>query len=170
MATWNGSSWVHAPINLPGTPVVYSILCKDGNVFIGFNTSGTAYAAEETTVTNSGDGLGYPSFSVEWLGTGTSVQIEYLENVTTGARIWLNYSLYIGEKLTINFQPGMEDIISSFYGSVPRAVLRGSDMGEFFLLPGSNTIALFVSEAGSPSVEADLVWTPAYDNVDGAAV
>ena len=95
--------------------------------------------------------------------------VKWLKNETTGATLYLNYALLDGEKLTIDMRPGERQVISNYYGNTLRAVLRNSDLGQFFLLPGNNNISCLVTVAGSPTAEAYLLWQSVHWSVDGVA-
>lgn len=172
LALWNRSTWAHLDIDLPGAfpaNAVYSLLATpEGDIYVGFDATGTATASEQTTVTNSGTTIVYPKLVVSRSG-GTSAVLEYLKNEDTGDLIWLNYSLLDGEKLTLDLTPGSESCVSSYFGTVWRAVLRNSNTGSFSLQCGDNTISALVVEAGSPTVECYLQWKDRFWSFDGVA-
>ena len=170
-AVWNGSSWVHLDIALPGSPNVHEIKAFDDDLYIGYDTSGIATSSYVNTVTNNGTARAYPKFVVKLNSkdsTGTAI-VEYLDNITSGFRIWLNYTLMRGEKLELNFDPQNLTCESSFFGSRWDAVLRGSDIGNFYLLPGSNSVSAFVNSTTDASVTSYLIWRNAYESADGGS-
>ena len=169
-AIWNGSTYAHLDIDLPGTPAVYSIFFDhEDNLYIGFNTSGTAYSGTVNTVTNSGTTRAYPKVVFKRSG-GTSATVAYLKNETTGATIWLNYPLQDGEELTLDFRLGNRSVVSSTRGNVQgTALLRASDFTDFYLLPGENKINAYIIEAGSPTVTAKMNWKITHWSADGSA-
>jgi len=164
---WNGSTWAHLPANLPGSPAV-SVIFPDGDdLYVGYNTIGTATTSYLNTITNSGTTSTYPKFVFTRSG-GTSAIVEWIKNETTGDTLWCNYSLLDGETLTIDLTPGKRSITSDFQGDVTRAVLRNSDNGKFKLLPGANSVSVFVNNTGATVTVYEthpiLHWS-----VDGAA-
>ena len=167
-AVWNGSSWAHIDLIPPGAPTVTALLAYRDNLYIGYTTAGTATTSYLNPVTNSGTARAYPRAVFKRSG-GTSAVVEWLKNETTGTTNWLNYSLLDGEELTIDFRPGEQLATSNFFGSVPRAILRGSDMADFYLLPGTNQISAFVNVAGGPTMTQYLLWRNAYLSHDGVA-
>lgn len=170
VAVWNGSTWAHLDIDLPGSATVYELLTDGEDIYLGFDTSGQVYASHQYTINNPGTETAYPTLKVHWESTGTQVRLEYLRNNDTGATIWLDYALQIGETVEIDFAPGRRSIQSDYNGSIWRAILRGSDFGEFGLLPRDNRVSLYISEAGTPVYTANMIWQPAYWSADGAAV
>jgi hypothetical protein len=168
IAVWNGSTYGHLPVNLPGSATVFSVLPDGDDLYLGFNSSGSAITEAATATTNSGTRQAYPVLKVYRSG-GTTAVLETLENVTTRKRLWLNYALQSGELLTIDLRPGKRSVKSSMYGDVWRALLRNSDFSDFTLLPGSNSISAFVSTSGSPTVTAWMEWQTTHWGADGVA-
>ena len=174
MAVWNGSTWMPPDLNLYGAlNAVYGLdfgepsptvpECYD--IYIGSTYSGTATFAGAATVTNAGTVPVYPQIVIARSG-GTSARVVSVRNATTGKELSFDYSLLDGETLTIDTHPDRQTVESSFYGSRPDAILAGSDLAEFMLLPGSNTITAFVDVAGSPTITAYMLWSDAYDGID----
>jgi hypothetical protein len=169
LASWNGSSWCHVDIVFPSSTTVYSIVVTpQDDMYIGFVGTGTATASQSATVSGNGSAEAWPEIHFKRSG-GTSAVVEYLYNQTADKRLWLNYSLLDGEELVINLQPTNRYCRSSYFGNVWTAILRSSDLAEFSLLPGANTIFSFVNTAGSPTITAYMVWRNAHWAVDGSA-
>jgi hypothetical protein len=167
VAVWNGSTWNHLDVDLPGSPEVQTLLIDDIGIYLGFSTTGTATTSYTNTVTNNGTASAYPIITVKRSG-GTSAIVEWIKNETTGKRILVNYSLQDGETLTIDLRPGRREVTSSYYGDVWRAILRGSDFADFSLLPGSNLITVLVANTGA-TVTPTMRWRPTYWSTDGVA-
>jgi hypothetical protein len=168
LAIWNGSTWVYPPLDLPGAPAVYAIKLDGDNIYLGYDTAGTASTSVMTTVTNSGTAIAYPVLHVGRSG-GTSTSLQYLKNETTVATVYFKYALLDGETLTVDFRPGQRSVISSYFGEVVgRAVLRGSDISEFYLLPGANSISLYIANSGA-TLTSYLTWRTTHEGADGAA-
>lgn len=169
IARWNGFTGSSLDINLPGTPIVYSILAGKSDpviqqkydLFISFDTAGTGYYAGKVSPSNEGSVPAYPQIVFERSG-GTTAIVETLRNETTGKELLLNYSLLNGERLTLNLDPTQRTITSSFFGSRPDAVLANSDFGTWTLIPGSQDVTSFVATTGSPTVTAWLQWREAF--------
>lgn len=163
MAIWNGSQWIQSTIDLPGATTVYALLTTpDGRVFVGFTTSGTAYAATMTTVTNPGT---MPS-GIKIVITGPTSGSGYiynLTNTTTGKIIsFNNLVLTAGETATLTVDNGVMSLMSSFRGPINSAILPSSD-DDFSLIKGSNNLSFFASDS---TMTATLTFTPAYESFD----
>lgn len=166
-AIWNGTTYGYLDVEFSqATSAVAST--TNGNLFIGYMNTGTAVTGYANTVTNSGTARAYPVLTIKRVG-GTSARVEYLKNNTTGATIWLNYNLLDGETLTIDFRMGQRKVTSSYWGSVWRAILRGSEITDFYLAPGINSISAFVYPVGSPTVTAAMVYVNTHISADGVA-
>lgn len=176
LAVWNGSLWTREDINPPGTSSIYVLhFDSEGDLYIGFSTTGAASFAGDATIAYPGTAVAYPYVTINRSG-GTSASVYRLANATTGAEIYLNYSLLDGETLTLDFRPYSETAltaVSSFFGPVPGAILGGSNTGQFYLTPGrsgssqNNVIALYVgNQGGTPTITANLYYTAAYLSQD----
>lgn len=168
---WNGSSFAHLDINLPGTPDVRGLVPSkftdsEGryDLWLGFSTVGTATFNGINTVTNSNT-KAYPAIVITRSG-GTSAVIERISNETNRQELLLDYSLQDGETLTINLDPQNKNIVSSYFGSRPDAILANSDFGSWNLRPGSNRIGCFINASGSPTITPIVQWKKNYKSVD----
>ena len=169
-AVWNGSTWTHGAIDLPGTATVRAIAVSDTRFYLGYNTAGTATAAAQTTVANSGSAPAYPTITIARTG-GTTARLEYLKNETTGQALHLkHYELLAGETLTITLTPGAKAITSSFFGNViGRALLPNSDFATWCLQPGNNTVSMYVYQVGSPTLTTTCTFNAPHWGADGVA-
>ena len=170
MAVWNRSTWVHPDVDLPGTSSVVALCVADtGDLYIGFEDTGTTVNGSAlTTVTNSTAAEVYPQIVVSRSG-GTSATVQWIENETIGAILYVNHSLADGETLTIDLTPGARSVVSSVHGPIMSAILQASDLADFKLAPGENTIRAFVQTAGSPTVTAYMQWQNRHLSADGVA-
>jgi hypothetical protein len=150
VAMWNGTTWNHLDIDLPGSPGVYSLLTSKTNddLYLGYDTTGTAYVNTTASVTNSGSSSAYPIIKVKRSG-GAASTLQWIKNLTTGYTLWFDYDLLDGETLTIDLTPGNKSVKSSVFGDVWRALLRSSDLAKFCLLPGTNSIGVFCNPVDS---------------------
>ncbi len=185
LAAWNNSSWIPLDISLPGSPLLYSICAPwtgplSGQLLIGFDTAGVVNSSGQTTVTNIGDRTAYPTIKIKRSG-GTSARVQYIKNETTGDTLYLDYSLLDGETLTIDLDyqrdptkttpktSGHKRITSDYFGDViGRALVPGSDLAAFSLVPGANTISTFVVEGGAATITSWLEYREPYWSPDGA--
>jgi hypothetical protein len=168
LALWNGSTWAAAPFNRAGANA-YGFEYKNNKYYLVGNFTAPPLASGITTVTNGGSARAYPKFVFKRSG-GTSAVVYWLKNETTGATIHLNYSLLNGETLTIDLSQDNRSVVSSVFGNViGRAILRGSDLADFYLLPGSNSISTFVLTAGAPTMTGYISYPITHSSADGAA-
>jgi len=170
---WNGASWVFPGIDL--SSVGFSVALgeasrRDDNydVYLGWSVTGgagTRYHAGKDTVTNEGSVPAYPRFIVARSGA-TPAYMRTLRNVSTGKTIWMTYALQNGETITIDLEPKSKDIISSFYGRRFDAVLPGSTLGQWSLMPGDNIINSFVYQSAGAVASGYLIWKDTYAGYD----
>lgn len=189
LAIWNGSTWSLVDADFPGTPTNFILIWNGaGDLFVGFNVTGTLTTSAAYTVTNRGTRTAYPKIVIKRTG-GTSAVVKWIKNETTGKMIaFREYALMDGEQIEIDFTPGARRILSNVnytwrrliygtntsnilqpLGSVFDALLPNSDLAEFYLLPGDNVISVYILTAGSPTM---LVYTTSripHWSVDGVA-
>lgn len=145
MAVWNGSSLRPIAIDLPAGESLFAVEVDDltGDVYFGYNTSGTANAAGSTTIDYRGTSVGYPTFLVT--GPGTIYQIA---NLTNDRAIYFNaLTLLAGETMTVITQPGKVSVRSNFRPSLIGFVSPSSDIAAFTLQPGDNVMSVFLDDA-----------------------
>lgn len=168
-ARFNGYAWGHLSVDLPGTPIVNEILVskyvdpvvvQNYSIYLGFDTAGTGAFAGLETVSNEGSAPAFPRLIFSRSG-GTSATLQSIRNERTGLELLCDYSLLSGETITIDLYPKDREESSSFFGDVS-IVLPNSNLSQWQLLPGDNTISAFVSEAGSPTVVGWLLWRDSY--------
>jgi hypothetical protein len=171
LAIWTGSGWNGVDIDLPGTPGVFAVLPVGNDIYLGYNTAGSATASytNNVVVSNSGSHMTYPIFKIYRAEDGTSATLKWIRNETTKQTIYCNYALQKHETLTIDFTQGDRSVTSTFYGDVWRAVLRGSDMAEFGLIGGTNVITVYCEEVGNPTVQSWMNWKITHWAADTAA-
>lgn len=162
LAAFDGTNWIPVDINLPGNPTIYSILVDGDNLFIGFNTSGTAYAST-VPVTNAGSALTYPIFL--FVGPGT---LHQLTNYTSGFNMFFDLTLLAGETAVLDLIPSRIRFTSSFRGNLlNNAILKGS-MLNFPILPGSNNLSFFMYENTTGASKIVMYWKQRHWSLNGA--
>lgn len=165
LAVWNGNSWAFADIDLPDAPTEVTALASwQGTLYAGWLMGGggsTSAVSAITSVTNAGTAIARPILT--FTGPGTVYQVA---NYTTGDVIYFNLTLQTGETATLDLTPGKISFISSFRGNILGAILPGSVLSTFKLLPGTNSISVFGS-IGSNSVVVQ--WRERFWSVDGGA-
>jgi len=159
VSRWNGYSWLHLDVDLPGAPTVTAIaighpdpvIVSNYDVYLGFNTNGNATIAIETTVDNSGTRSTYPEL-IFINDTGATVVLKTTRNEATGEELLFNFALLNGETLTVNVET--KEITSTFRGKTTNALLPGSDFSIWHLMPGENDITAFAQPGTAPTVFA----------------
>ena len=169
IAFWNGSAWVHPDLDLPGSPNCYANLFNNGgDIFLGFDTTGTATAAGLTTATNGGSTATYPRLSVINGNSSGSCILQWFENQSSDHRMYFNLTVQAGESVVLDLANSQKRLTSDWRGRITDNPLKNSDVTNWKLLPGANTIAAFITGTVT-SVVALLHWTPRYWSADGAA-
>jgi len=163
-------------IDLPQDAVSITAVCEasDGSLYLGGGFS-TTISGENAISSNtaidlnvlSGSANTYPRMIV--VGPG---KLYSITNYSTGAQVAFNdLTLLPGERLDLNFDPLNLKFTSSWAGrgSVLRYVNAGSDYGNFYLKPGSNSISLFMDKSTTTSAtKAWMAWKPKFWGIDGA--
>lgn len=157
-------------VDLPGSPRINVIASRpNGEIIVGFTTSGTGYTSGTTTVTNTGSADAFPVITISYSSAATVVAPFYsIRNLTTGQVISFNLSLLPGEVLTIDLRPGIKTVTSSIRGNLNGAVLPGGNLATFKLSPGDNRLNIFIDIASAANASADAWWKPAFNNLGDA--
>jgi hypothetical protein len=163
LAILTGQTWTYGDVDFPGVATVYSLLpASDGTLYVGFDTRGSAAAAATTTITNTGTARTYPTITINGPSSGTA-RIYSIQNFTTNRSLFLNLTLNVGETVTMTLQPDNLSFFSSFVGNVASSLLPGSNVADFFLQPGANTISML---SANTTVVATMYWRPNYARLD----
>lgn len=170
VALWNGSSFVFLDMITTNSPLFDATITvtRNGNLYV---TPSSIFfddveASGFTNVLNISTTDVFPIIS--FTGTGKLI---WLENQTTGQRIYLNYTLQENEILTLDFRNNTLVVTSNYRGNIPDAVLPNSD--NFFLAPGKlndpkeNKIALLIIDEVEPT--AQLRYVPVHWSIDAVA-
>lgn len=164
LVVWNGSAYVYTDFIAPGALSAFPVtLDKSRNLIAGFNQNGTATAAVVTTITNTGVVRAYPRLTLT--GTGTLYQ---LVNYTTGRVIYFNLVLQAGEVAVLDFaDPQNVQFSSNFRPNLLSTILPGSNI-DWFLMPGANSVSLFIAGAVNVNTAAVIAWRNTYHSIDSA--
>lgn len=167
LSLWNGSTWTHMDVDLPGAPIPYGLAYAQRTLFVGFTTTGAATVAGLTTVTPASSTLTYPVCTLVGPSSGSCV-LQWLENQSSGQRLYFSLTVLAGETVTISLLPGLKQVTSDWRGVIYQQPLANSDFANWHLLPGANIIAAFIT--GTTTAAALLAhWTPRHLSVDGVA-
>lgn len=157
---WNGSEWMVPGLDLPSTATVNVIrVASDNSLFMGFSTAGCAIVPGQTTVTNDGTSETFPVFTASGPG-----RLRHLKNWTTGQEIFFSdLDLSAGETVTLDLRFGAKTFVSDFRGNILNQIQPGSNLVDFHLSPGSNSIGLYIDNS---SASANIKWTDRYWGID----
>lgn len=163
LAVWTGADYIFTDADLPGTAQIYAIkIAIDGTMYVGFDQTGTATAGSTTTITNPGTARSYPVVTIQGPSSGTA-RVWSILNTTTNRSLFFNYIINSGETAILVLQPDNLSFTSDFQGDIMGKIAPGSNVADFFLQKGDNTIAFL---AGSSTVTATLFFRPAYLSLD----
>lgn len=174
IAAWNGYSWFPLDIDVPGSGVSY-IAFRDEDYYMTTTTSGTATVAGLTSVTPTSSADSYPVVTIINGNSSGSCTLRWLENQSTGDRLYFNLAVQPGETVTVDLRPEQKFVWTDWGNQeITDQPLDGSDFADFKLLPAradgaaANTIACFISGTVT-SVVVVMHWLPVHLSVDGAA-
>lgn len=171
VAMWTGSRWVSPGFGIRDGNEMRDILFRPQDPIIPSNYdmyiaqigNDTMYYAGWSNTVNNGNANTYPTLYIKQ--TSGYAELERLENLRTGATILFDYELQEGEEVVIKFGPVARSIVSDLRGSIPYAIVAGSDESEFYLAPGSNSILLHADQENG-TTEAHLIWRDTFSGVD----
>lgn len=188
MSMWTGSTWTMPDLIVPGTPSsVEAIDYSAGVLTIGYLDFASAWCAGITSVNNEGNTDAYPVIKIKGPGI-----VREITNFTTGDALYFNLTLAAEETATLQLGPqpsftyksiAMSD--GAMVGFMPSAnavdaavaplrstmrrnlyntLLPGSNLQTFRLIPGTNSISLFITSAGAGTL-ATIQWSNQYDSL-----
>lgn len=179
MARWVSSSWVPIDMELTAAPDVYSIAVGKAmapsqriyNVSIGFDDDTVVmYCPMGDLIRNGSSWLIYPKVIFKRTGAVTG-RLGNVRIGPSGAELYLNYTMRLGETLTVDTSPMVKTVSSDFYGQRTDALLPPSDLGAFTLFPqvfsNSYTDVFWHSEtAGDTDLTCYLLWRETFESQD----
>lgn len=135
LAYFNGTSWVNLDVGM--TAAIYgAIFDARENIYAGAGV--LADYASRTTVENVGTAETQPIIYI--VGPGL---LRWIENQTAKVRVYADLEILEDEEVFFDFAKGT--ITSMVRGDLSYAILPGSDMRAFKLLPGDNLIAAMLA-------------------------
>lgn len=162
VSAWNGSNWFALDVD-PQSSNLNALATLGENIYLGLDAAGTATRAGITTITNGATAPTYPIITL--VGPGT---LEWIENQTTGKRLYFDLGINSGEEITIDLRPGQRKVKSQWRGTITDQPLSFSQLGSFHLTPGENVLAAFVI-GGDANTKVALNWVVGHVSVDGVA-
>ncbi|MBK9497186.1 MAG: phage tail family protein [Xanthomonadales bacterium] len=169
-AQWNGSRFIRLDADLPGTPIVRTIArTADDSVFVGYDSTGTALASGRTTVTALSTAEVYPVITITGTTTAASTStLQWLENQTTGERLYFSLVINTGEIITIDLRPQSRKVTSNWRGQIFDQPLPTSDFSSWHLVTGANTVAAFMTGTITGATMT-MNWAKIHASIDGEA-
>ena len=168
LALWNGSVWTPFDLDISTggaqVPELWNVFFgnSDDIYFSGilYVNSNSSNASGITTVNNIGSAEVSPTMYIR--GSGT---LRWIENQSTGKRVYLDLPILTGEEVYIDFETA--SIKSAVRGDLSYAILPGSDFKAFTLIPGNNTLAVFMKNDVNGFVS--ISYTPSHWSADAIA-
>lgn len=161
-AIWTGSAFAYPDVLLSGGATVYALaVAPDGTVYVGSDGVSPITSSGIVTVENEQKQYVYPVITIRGPSSGTS-RIYSLFNGTTGAYLFLNVTLAVGEIATLVTDPSRFSFTSNVRGDLSSTILPGSNPAQFYLSQGDNTITML---SASSSVVATIAWQKRYNGV-----
>ena len=164
VALWNGSTWASPDIYLAigDTPSPLAIAFKGDDLIVAgqnfSNFTNTSHCSGITYVTNGGTAEVRPSIYIKG-----QAKIKYIENESTGKKIWFDLQVLTDEEVFIDFAAGK--FYSTVRGDLYHTILPGGDLHSFTLIPGENKIAVFMYN--DVNAEMYMYHTPVHWSSDG---
>ena len=145
--------WVHSDVTFPSSTTVYALMVDHNKqLWVGFDTNGSATTSATTTVTQSGMAgafLSYPRLYIQGPGV-----LRYLENLTTAHRLWLNLTIATDEVIIMDLRRGYKTLTSNLNTASRASRFVAGDLGEFGLRAGNNTIvAYYTGTSGNAAMK-----------------
>lgn len=168
VAVWDGGAWNPLPVDLPGSVAVGALARWGDDLYIGTDQEGTVYIpGAPTTATNEGTARAYPIIEASNAPASDPAVLESIENVTTGKRLVFKpgYAILRDQTLRIDLRPGHRRATLNNQPT-PWPLAPGSDVAEFFLLPGDNELVAYASPATAPGLTIHVRWKATYWSVD----
>ena len=176
---FDGSTWHSPGVNPSGSPLARAVIeGRDGTIYTGFDTSGAGDVPGSATISYTGTAPAYPVITIPVGALDINARLWQITNTLNGAVLKFSYAAIPGETITIDTRPGAEFITSDFFGPIPYALIAGSDVTEFALIPAnekaetsgaattrSNTIVIYMFAASSTTA-AEIVYRDTYRSAD----
>lgn len=174
---WDDSQWVPAQFTVPAnlTRMRTIVISGEDMYFGGEGALGNAFISSPNIVNSLATADSFPIFHFERIG-GTNVILIMILNETSRRQMKFTYEMSDGEEVEIDLRLGIKSIRSSLFNvniDVADALknrlgelLPGSDFANWALVPGLNTISIYVQPIGDPTIEASMRWIPLHWSAD----
>lgn len=158
VALYNGATWTE----IDGVPNANCYGCKFdqyGNIYLSMNGTVASFA-KRTTVNVKGTMETHPTVYIKGPCT-----LRWLENQTTKKRIYADLDILTGEEVIFEFATGK--VTSNARGDISYALMPGSDLHAWTLIPGDNIIsALMINDM---SAIMNIYYAPRHWSADSMA-
>lgn len=152
LARWTGSGW--SVMNfLESGSTSQTIEAIDESIALGYIYiggmfhGGTGITSAAQTITNRGSAETYPVF---YLTANTNAcNLLEIANLTTNKTVKFNFGMFPDEQVVVNFDPINVGVYSSIRGRLGYALMPGSSMDGFKLIPGNNVVSIMTSDYSS---------------------
>ena len=173
VARWNGFSWAHVGLDIPGAPTLEGIAFAGNDIYLGFDTTGIAYVPGDNSVVNLGSAFALPNIEVKNYGFLQSIRNETMEY-----DIPCDMLIQDGEIVTIDLSTGRKTVDSTWrpLGRLSD-VLPASDLGTFKLeshpradygaVDGANLITVFITDAAPRESGDNNNQLSGWENITG---
>ena len=181
-AIWDGSQWIPPDFTVPTNLTRMRTLVTKGEdrFYAGQGAVGDAFVSvPNVDIDSLASAFSYPIFHFR-RDAGTSATLIQLLNEDTRREMTLTYELSDGEEVEIDFRPGRRTVQSSLFDVAIDvaeafrnrldAVVPGSDFANFVLIPGEQTITVFVTIVGNATLEASMRWQPLHCSADAGVL
>lgn len=151
IAAWNGYAWTRvADIGGGNGRVVHcgpADPASEGryDLFIGGNFTGSSYAPGRTAFDYPGTQAARPRLRY-YDPASVSADLYIARNETLGLNLFLAHEVRVDEDFYIDLRRGRPLAYGTIAGEAAGAVLPGSDVQDFRIIPGHNVISLLVAE------------------------
>lgn len=175
MVIWNGTlkgegEWQTFSVDFPGSPTVHTAWeARDGSLYFGFTTTGTASFPAVETLTNNGTARAYPVIEITGPTSGFDLIFSIINNTTGRSIYFRNAPIKDSQTLILDLRPGRVDFYSYPLGhplSDYNPYIDPSSDLNWFLAPGVNEIDV---NSQNTAVKFRFHWRETHLSIDGVA-
>jgi hypothetical protein len=94
--------------------------------------------------------------------------LEWIENQTTGQRLYFDLTINAGEVITIDLRIGVKTVTSNWRGRIASQPLRNSAEATWHIAPGANVIAVFMAGT-TTGASVSASWPVTHVSADGGS-
>lgn len=169
LAFWNGTTYYPPDFNLNVSLKSFTLGGKYDLIAGGAN--GNWATSVKTTVINNGTRTASPRFHIKPANDGASYEFSlyHLELYESSSFIRFQpWEISAEETIIIDVRPGRVEVTSNVTGNNLNAVNRASNMADFKLLPGSNSVIAFADFVDA-TYEISMIWNELFWSADGSS-